>query len=1548
MASIDPKDIDRLKVLVQAIEPATKLENLVAGLIGDLIGTSVAVAKSGFQHGADAGTAGRQGRFLRVECKRYRDTTSLDDRQLLGEMDHAFAHDPALELWILAASREVPEQLEKDLTAKGEGQGVPVLILDWKSHETASLAVLLASQPALVETFINKEAGEIAARLQPAVGPRIEQLRREFAGWQIGTTMLRRRSWERLGEVWLNPRQSRAHFGQVVSGGALPLIHRTPLLQKLDAWWAAPPKPASPVCVNGMMGVGKTWVVVDWLMQRKDALPSVLLVPASALPGPGNALGSVYGVKRFLAERLFDLAQVRDVDHWRARLERMLQRPEAEGCALVVVFDGMSQQPTVEWNTLMNVLQADEFRGRIRVVATTRSHHFDNQLRRLRGLEERAVPVEVDVYDAQPGGEFDQMLALHGLIRNDLHPELHALARNPRLFDLVIRFRERLVDGGTVTLHRLLWEYGRDTAGESLNREFSAAEWEEWLQAAAKRLRDGIQTYTTQELSDLTARPYLDRDAIYQRLSEIIDTPFVRARADRTLELSPEFVAHALGATAVSFLASAEHADRGQLEAMLVEWLDPIAGLDQRAEILRAAVAIALESGPPRPLLGVLVAAWLQTQNLGETHVRDAHLLAAEIPEALLDTIELSNRHTHAWSQHHAVSALRGVDRGNARVRKQVLARAADWLRVISRDLDPRAKPEPEAERHRHERLMSRVGVDASGEQMILGESMQLVDRDDTLWAEHVPALLEGYPLIDAVPLLQIAAVAASVAFNHSAWNQLRWACLLNPIDPEALATAVRTAAAEMQTRVPEPGRNPSLPARAAQLLLHIPGHRHDDEAAAALKVQLGKTYDYDTHYLANPVHSLFALERRHAMDALNDTSLSLRNRVQRCGDMWLDPTFEAPVAVRQEVVEAVNEIDVNQLYTGRNVTREDNDFDALQAVLARCAPRELAALRRRLVRTPVTEKDRAARAWQINRALVLYGPTEAAGARQARLQGREIREGDEILAASELLLPELVGKDALAQAVTVVEADMAHIPISITDAIEPLTVEQADQLIRQFQGGTSKQQRDVLVLLITSPPVLSDFAWSWVTAYTASEDEIDRRLAYMALVASDPMRLGLELNQQGWRFTAGADTFLAHAASGALFTATTALPFEQVAARLAPWRLLEAVRHRGGDPSEIRLAAELLDAILVSGPAQALDVGARLTVRRDTNSTSPTRYSVNPHPPADSDSAEALRQAFDTEAQMAAIDRAGEVADARIRKARQEGASLFLEFVAQADGLALCRYVPEVVERWVAGHEELSPDFVRRVVQAEGLFLAICEALLVTAPAQGVSLWQALRRSFRTRIEGPAKLPELLHLLFRASDSPQVMQARDDLLSLTSTNTDADLYEVALVAALNGRSDWLEARIASDAASYLPWRQQRAATLAGFRVGNTLPVAGAWPESPSTSWAEDVARRSSRLQFLEACARHWWKEYWRREDLDQAYAAWVLFCQCADRRAVAWMASEAERSTNSDALKTAKLRHWRANRLGWKHGADKSSLSLQRNFLWRTTDDKVWPWRAS
>lgn len=46
--------------------------------------------------------------------------TSLSDRELLGEIDHASTRDRAPEAWFLAATRDAPEQLEQDLLGKSD------------------------------------------------------------------------------------------------------------------------------------------------------------------------------------------------------------------------------------------------------------------------------------------------------------------------------------------------------------------------------------------------------------------------------------------------------------------------------------------------------------------------------------------------------------------------------------------------------------------------------------------------------------------------------------------------------------------------------------------------------------------------------------------------------------------------------------------------------------------------------------------------------------------------------------------------------------------------------------------------------------------------------------------------------------------------------------------------------------------------------------------------------------------------------------------------------------------------------------------------------------------------------------------------------------------------------------------------------------------------------------------------------------------------------------------------------------------------------------
>jgi hypothetical protein len=308
---------------------------------------------------------------------------------------------------------------------------------------------------------------------------------------------------------------------------------------------------------------------------------------------------------------------------------------------------------------------------------TTRQHYFQGKLAGLRGLVVPALTVAVDIYDTTVGGELDRMLAFEGLTKADLHADLIELARTPRLFKLVIRFRDRLVEADQVTVHRLLWEYGRDTFGDRAGKSFSEDEWRAWLAEIAKCCRNGIQKFSLRNLGETATRPDLSEREIYARLSDIIDGRFVTPGPLGAMQLSPTVVAHALGMALLAHLEDIGDATFAAIETDLAQWLDPIAGLDQRAEILRAAVSIFVERGvsTTTPVAGVLVTAWLQTQNVSDSHRRELASLAPSIPEALLDAVEQSAAYAQASARMWAINALRAIPRAEGPPLTAIIAR---------------------------------------------------------------------------------------------------------------------------------------------------------------------------------------------------------------------------------------------------------------------------------------------------------------------------------------------------------------------------------------------------------------------------------------------------------------------------------------------------------------------------------------------------------------------------------------------------------------------------------------------------------------------------------------------------------------------------------------------------------------------------------------------------------------------------------------------------------------------------------------------------------
>ena len=319
--SLSTAELDNQKKLkreLQNAQEASKLERLAAALIGRLLDVPIAVAKSGFQHGADAGPAGQHGRRFRLECKKYSDNSSLSERELLGEIDQALARDEALEAWVLVATRRVSEDIRQSLNQHGERLGVPVLIIDWMDHDMAPLAALCAFAPDLVEKEFSKEAGASARSLQAISEGAVERLRRDLQSWCLGFEAIRTRSHDKLDEIWNSSRESKAVLGQDVAGGAQQKkVKRSAVHEALNTWWQGAARDDAPAGVVGLEGAGKTWATLHWLIDSKDTQPVILMMPSSAVAAIGNV--SETAVKQLLADSLHEISGIRDREHWLRR-----------------------------------------------------------------------------------------------------------------------------------------------------------------------------------------------------------------------------------------------------------------------------------------------------------------------------------------------------------------------------------------------------------------------------------------------------------------------------------------------------------------------------------------------------------------------------------------------------------------------------------------------------------------------------------------------------------------------------------------------------------------------------------------------------------------------------------------------------------------------------------------------------------------------------------------------------------------------------------------------------------------------------------------------------------------------------------------------------------------------------------------------------------------------------------------------------------------------------------------------------------------------------
>lgn len=1520
-----------LRTRLQSLTPGD-FEKVAAALISEHLGVGIAVAKSGFQHGGDAGPAGRRGRRFRIETKRYADSTSLSDRELLGEVDDALGLDPALEAWFLVATRPAPEQLEQKLLRKSDETGVPIVVIDWKTDGFPGLAALCTAAPSVLDQLVSSQAGDLARALEHDGQAALVSLTRDLEAWNLGFDRLRQVSHARLRSIWDEPRVSQSELGQDAAGGAHAHIRRAGVHAGLDAWWAGRSGADAPAVVMGFQGSGKTWATLNWLVERLDQQPIVILVPSRF----ASDLSSVSrtSIKRFLAERLYEMTDARDPQHWQRRLDRVLKRPADEGPAITVVFDGMNEFVSAPWKDVLSVFQAPEFSGRFRVIAVTRNLHFTERLGRLASLVENPEVVEVGPFGDGPGGELDQRLALEGLTRSDLHEDLVEIARTPRLFSLVVRLRDRLIDGGEVTIHRLLWEYGRATLAPATSA-FGEQEWLSWLAEVARNRLDGLKEFDLGAIGSMVGRPDLGEAEVFRRLSDIIDSDFANRQGSHGYELSSTLVAQALGVALLDHLQRGGRADRELVQRALEDWLDPITGLDEKAEILRAAVSIQLASETGGDdLLSPLVSAWLHSQNLPERHRSEVVRMVQPLCDPLLDIVETSSGAPEAL----AIEALRALP-ADADCRTRVIGRCIRWLSTISRDVDPPDRRHPDQERSRSQAMVARVGADADGSRTVLGHEVTFVERSRLEFGEAVAQLLEPGGLVQAIDLLELAALRVAIMRRYDDWEKLKWICLLNQVDFAETADALRTRSDAVLRLTPEAGVAAWLPARVAALMLWLSGDEDLEALAVERDPDIDRGFDYEADYLNDPANSMIMLEHRHVDQILLDHRLPLRRRIDRAKGFWTDYRLDPPAPFVHEVRQALQSIDVSTLDMGAYQTMEDHAFEEITPAAARTVPDALAALHRgKLAGLPGREDEaRAMAAVRSTEHLLLVDEQVRAAAREVRLAPLGPAAQSESDVRSRMLLLELVDLPAVQRIEHILEAGLSSVYNDYEDLLLPLDEADVDALVLRYRDADPAIASQLLMLLAMVHAPIGDASWDWIQGRVIDPDQEKRGIAMRLLYESDARRLGRALVDDGWRWTGDPTLWIDHFGSLAVAAATVGLPFDQVAPSLAPWLLPRAVGTRGGSPEDVDIATTILRLVVEAPAPEPLDPGSAITIVDERRAKDPAAVTMTIAYGPDDGSLEGLNAAMDVDRRREIRAKAVETAKERIEQARAEGASLHMRDFRSLDMIPFIDHAPAAVDAWLEGMEEPTADFRRRIRRSEGFYVALCEALLQRDPPRGEALWLALRQTLSTTFVGDAGIDKMIHIAFRVRECPEAIRQR----VLSDATTDLALLDVVLAAALNGCGDWLTAIMEADASSGVTWQLQRSRRIRAFDSAwnGDIPE---WPVGPGDSLRVSRTRAADAWVRRGAFARHWWDTYWTVAGHDEAYAAWTLLLACIDRRGHVWM-----RIPDDAASRVPRrLAHFRANRDELQKAMKTQEKNLDREFLGRRITKAVGPWR--
>lgn len=590
-------------------------EGLMRDVLSEVTGELFRLAKSGPQGGSDVRAVNSNTIKIGLEGKRYGENTRLGLDELQAKLIDAAMQEDPVDLWVLAATREISASDYEQLSKSGISHGISILLLDWpvEAGVLPDLAVLCAEAPQAMEAHIGSDisiANSIATiRIHANFERFRDRLRNRLGAADIGYAAATEamHGWMRVAL------RNQANAGARLGGRGHDLlasletrITRKTLNEQLDQWLAS----SRPAVLVGNEGVGKTWSFLSWWIDRAarpEPLPLTIFVSAKEVRDE-NVEDLI---SRLLAGRL----EHGDRVFWQRRLDQW-RRADVVRPQFILVIDGLNQNWTKrDWADFIQPVYDERWIGRVAVLMTCWPDHWTD-LHKLAPLTPE--PIEIPVTNFSDA-ELDLLLASHGLSRKGFADPMLAMMKVPRLSLLAITRQKQLADSGDVTPERLAYEDWKNRiARRGSALAIGDAEFQDFVREIGTTLRSSVENlaFTRSELLDRLGKDSgKERTDLRETLGEIVAgrwlEPGTRAHEFR---VNPELTPFALGLTLAHELKEASY--DGSAATIIAGFVDPFKGQGLGVSILRAATTIALlDPEVGRGARRAILKRWLSEQN---------------------------------------------------------------------------------------------------------------------------------------------------------------------------------------------------------------------------------------------------------------------------------------------------------------------------------------------------------------------------------------------------------------------------------------------------------------------------------------------------------------------------------------------------------------------------------------------------------------------------------------------------------------------------------------------------------------------------------------------------------------------------------------------------------------------------------------------------------------------------------------------------------------------------------------------------------------------